>query len=278
VRKIVVHPGKAHRDDYFSVGLAIASGLAPRGVEVERRDPTGEELGDPDVLVLDVGLSHDPDRSNFDHHQHDCPEGECALTLLAKHTGHHELFRLEQWYGLTAMMDSQGPFATAEHLRLPQFPFALLSPIEDAMLAEFENNPTREAFVAADIIERLIGMAEARKEAYQMLEENSKVGTLDVRGVSLAYLLVANYDKNPVYVTQWVTHKEYEFVFSVTPDDRGNGWTLYRFNDHPALDFNKIDNNEEVLFAHKGGFLAKTKFKLDLEEVLGLVKASTTLK
>lgn len=40
-----------------------------RFVEVERRNPTEEELQNPNILVGDVGMEFNPELNNFDHHQ-----------------------------------------------------------------------------------------------------------------------------------------------------------------------------------------------------------------
>ncbi len=52
----------------------------------------------------------------------------------------------------------------------------------------------------------------------------------------------------------------------------GKGWSLYRFNDHPAVDFSVLEGDPAILFAHKGGFIAKTSARLHIDEVLSLVE------
>jgi hypothetical protein len=44
----------------------------------------------------------------------------------------------------------------------------------------------------------------------------------------------------------------------VYPDRRGKGFGLARHNDHPRLDFTRIQDCEDVHFAHARGFVAKT--------------------
>jgi len=53
INKIIVHAGKAHRDDFMSVCFLLA--MDP-SAQVERRDPTPEELEDPNIWVVDVGM------------------------------------------------------------------------------------------------------------------------------------------------------------------------------------------------------------------------------
>ena len=64
VHTIVTHPGGAHKDDL----LAVCVLAALHGCPIVRREPTPEELDDPQVAVVDIGGIHDPARSNFDHH------------------------------------------------------------------------------------------------------------------------------------------------------------------------------------------------------------------
>jgi hypothetical protein len=44
----------------------------------------------------------------------------------------------------------------------------------------------------------------------------------------------------------------------VYPDRRGSGFALSRHNDHPNLDFTRIQDEADVHFAHARGFVAKT--------------------
>ena len=51
---------------------------------------------------------------------------------------------------------------------------------------------------------------------------------------------------------------EEEIAGLVYPDRRGSGYGLSRHNDHPKLEFTRIDGEEDVHFAHARGFVAKT--------------------
>jgi hypothetical protein len=42
------------------------------------------------------------------------------------------------------------------------------------------------------------------------------------------------------------------------PDSRGEGFGLARFNDHPRIDFTRVESAGDVHFAHNSGFLCKT--------------------
>ena len=91
MKAIITHGGPAHRDELLSVAIVMAT---EEGIEcVCRREPSKAELGDPEILVLDVGGQHSPAMNNFDHHQLG-REGvpACALSLYLAARGLLEPF------------------------------------------------------------------------------------------------------------------------------------------------------------------------------------------
>ena len=56
----------------------------------------------------------------------------------------------------------------------------------------------------------------------------------------------------------------------ISLDRRTDGWRLYRYDGTP-VDFSLISNCSEVAFAHMSGFLAKTKERLPIDELISLV-------
>ena len=82
IQTIVTHPGSAHKDDLLAVCVLIARHRVP----VFRREPTDDDLDDASVVVVDIGGSHDPAKSNFDHHHFDREHPPtCALSLSLIH-------------------------------------------------------------------------------------------------------------------------------------------------------------------------------------------------
>jgi len=45
-------------------------------------------------------------------------------------------------------------------------------------------------------------------------------------------------------------------------------------NDHPQIDFSKLEGNPLVSFAHKNGFIAKTDLIYDKEDLIALISLS----
>lgn len=267
---IVVHGGSAHRDEVIALGIAFAvHGQLP----VFRRDATEDELEDPSVLVLDVGERHEPEKNNFDHHQlpRDAAPA-CAYTLYAEHVGLDEVLKLRKWYEVGAMLDSKGPFATAKHLGLEKFPFEITGgPIEGQFMMEFERHHTLPVgcFLSAFIHFMGTGMvASAQAYSEQLDNLNRNCMPCEVKGQQVLIFPTDN-----VEGSQDVRDRLFpEAAVSVSWDDRGEGWSLYRYNDHPAVDFSRLEGDPAVLFAHKGGFIAKTHTRLSVDQVLALVE------
>lgn len=296
LKKIVTHGGKAHLDDYMSVVIALAAQKLvadeTMGAIVERRDPTPEELEDPETLVLDVGGVYDPAKGNYDHHQLGRGSKESAMTLLASNIGlpngafdgstyvpGAEKFPtdslaefLEQvypWFRCRADVDSNGPFAVAKAAGTDWSvvePF--LGPFEDIVLAAFtEAEPEvrweTAGWLALDIVEKW--------EAYANVAPKLKV---DLPWWSGGKLIVADFTdadpKETEKVSDALTPKKGVAIFH---DNRGEGYTLLRLGDDPRIDFSRVKDDPEVTFAHAGGFIAKTRSK-DLGKAWKLIEAA----
>ncbi|MDO8687278.1 MAG: hypothetical protein Q7K41_01680, partial [Dehalococcoidales bacterium] len=56
----------------------------------------------------------------------------------------------------------------------------------------------------------------------------------------------------------------------ISLDRRDKGWRLFRYDGTP-VDFSLISDRPEVAFAHKSGFMAKTKERLPIDNLIALV-------
>jgi hypothetical protein len=265
---IITHPGQAHRDEFLSIAIAFQA-IGP--LQVYRREPTEEELEDPNILVLDVGGRHEPRKMNFDHHQRGRSETpECALSLFARFLGLEEVLEFRKWYRPTILMDVLGPFATAKELGLPRFPFELSGPIEGQIIEEFEKAEVIEVGSLMSNLLCMIGdgmVTAAREYAAKVAVLSEMVKVVEIHGLNALV-----FETSDTEGTQDLRDKKYpDAAVALSWDDRGAGWSLYRFNDHPRVDFSVLEGDPVVAFAHKGGFIAKTRERLELNEVLGLV-------
>lgn len=271
IHTILTHPGGAHKDDFLACSIMVALHGAP----VVRRDPTVEELNDPSVCVVDVGHQHEPEKNNFDHHQF--PRDytpTCALSLVLKHIGLYDDARLFcDWLEPAEWFDTRGPNKTAEWLGVGRDIISKMnSPIDMSMLRRFAQVSKTEELKAGDpiyelmrmigqdLIEYLNGIREKidfvaeHAKRWEVAAGNETFSTLflprvetsidDASGGLARYILVNELDQ--------------EIAAIVYPDSRGDGFGLARFNDHPKLDFTRIESDSDVHFAHNSGFLCKT--------------------
>jgi len=271
IHTILTHPGGAHKDDFLACSLLVAL----HGVPIVRRDPTAEELEDPEVCVVDVGHQHEPEKNNFDHHQF--PRDyvpTCALTLVLQHIGLYEDARLFcDWLEPAEWFDTRGPNKTAEWLGVSRDVVSKMnSPIDISMLRRFaQTSPTDKMeaghpiyelmrMIGQDLIDYLEGVrakidfVTEHVERWEITQGDETFSALcllrmgnsidDASGGLARYILVNNLDQ--------------EIAATVYPDSRGEGYGLARFNDHPKLDFTRIEADADVHFAHKSGFLCKT--------------------
>ena len=63
---------------------------------------------------------------------------------------------------------------------------------------------------------------------------------------------------------------EEEIIAILSPDSRGHGYGMRRYNDDARMDFSKVEGEADVHFAHSRGFIAKTSAvdKERLQEML----------
>jgi len=62
----------------------------------------------------------------------------------------------------------------------------------------------------------------------------------------------------------------------IYPDRRSEGYGMRRFNDDPRLDFTRIDQEPDVHFTHRQGFIAKTS-ATDVVRLRALLVQALTL-
>ena len=289
--KIITHAGKAHLDDLMACAIAIAHLKIwedTTEVEIERRDPTDAELEDRTITILDVGGRYEPTNGNFDHHQLPRGSKDSAMTLLAANLGlpngasiaeynpGDKEFPVDSmasfledafpWFRRRAELDSCGPFATAKSAGVDwNVVESFLGPFEDIVLSEFEKNPVTVASKLADMITRKWGafskVLAARKVDYPWWGDGE--------------FAIADFTAADPTETDEVSDALTAKVNGVAifHDNRGDGLTLLRLKDDPRIDFTKVKDDKEVIFAHAGGFIAKTRSK-NLNEAWRLIESA----
>jgi len=268
IKTIITHPGGAHKDDFLACSVLLSN----HSVSIFRRDPTEQELEDPEVAVVDIGHQHDPELNNFDHHQ--LPrdhEPTCALSLvLQKFEIYEDTKEFCSWLETTEWFDCRGPHDTAEWLGVDREAMAKLnSPLDVTMFQAFakqkEHHPGEPVWevmkmMGTDLVQYVTGLR-GRINQVAKIEEFWDLG----QGEDM--IKVAFVPRTEPEVEEasgglaWRIKElglEEEVVAMVYPDSRGGGYGMRRYDDNLALDFSQLSEQPDVHFTHNRGFIAKT--------------------
>ena len=266
--RILTHPGGSHKDEFLACCLLLADNPVP----ILRREPTAEDLADSTTAVVDVGHEHAPERGNFDHHQFpkDHPP-TCALSLVLQHLGvYQDAHQFCDWLEPAEWFDTRGPIETARWLGVDrQTLFKLNSPIDTTLLRRFANatelQPDEPLWeVMKWIGQDLLGYIKNLRTRLDHIAQVAEIWEIETATDSFKVLFMPRTEPMPDEPSSGLarfidTHPEgREIAALVYPDRRGGGFGLSRHNDHPHLDFTRIENEADVHFAHARGFVAKT--------------------
>jgi len=278
IKKIVTHPGGAHKDDFLACSVMIFHYNVP----IFRREPTAVDLADPKVCVIDVGGEHEPARLNFDHHQF--PRDyvpTCALSLVLIHFNLYDDGRkFCDWLEPAEWFDTRGSVKTAQWLEVDKSIMTKLnSPLDITCLRRFAK--CTELY-PGDVIWELMRMVgedlvyyiSSAKERLDYIAENAEILLL---GGNLQVLFMPRIEPMPGEPSAGMGKfielepKAQNCVAMIYPDRRGDGYALSRYNDDQRLEFTKLKDCEDVHFAHVAGFMAKTS-ATEKERLVDLVQ------
>lgn len=268
VHTIVTHPGGAHKDDLLAACVLAALHNCP----IVRREPTPEELADPNIAILDVGGSHEPALANFDHHHFPREHPPtCALSLVLHSLGLYDDARhFCDWLETAEWFDSRGPNKTAEWLGVPRRAVSRLSsPIDSTLLRRFAQakriEPTDAIYTFMKMVgDDLLDYIRVAREHLDFIEKHAErwaieAGDGPIEAMYLPRTEVA-VDEPSSMLASYIRAKKLDSTIAVIvyPDRRGEGFGIGRYEDHPRLDFSRVEKEPDVHFAHKSGFMCKT--------------------
>jgi hypothetical protein len=256
---IVTHPGSAHFDEVTAISLILAA-FPDTEFGIERREPSPAELEDPDTWVIDIGNRHEPERHNFDHHQSlECP---AAFVLVAEYLGLLDSLEIMPWWQFKDSVDRIGPVRSSQIYQAGD-DLVNRNPVEDWMVDRFAAEPHNALPLMKSFGVHIIGNARSLKKqidfwksARRLVIDGVKVAIGETRE-SFGLEEFRRLDKEPP-----------DIIISL--DRRSDGWRLYRYDGAP-VDFSLISNLPEIEFAHKSGFLAKTRARLSIDDLIALV-------
>ena len=267
IQLIVTHPGGAHKDDFLACSLLAHLHGAP----IQRREPNDDDLADAATCVVDVGGVHDAQLNNFDHHQfpRDAPP-VCALSLVLQNLGLYEdALSFCAWLRPAEWLDTRGPIEAAKLMGIPRTALNdLNSPIDVTLLNRFAKQtelvPDHPIYqVMCMVGEDIVNYVRSLRQRLDFLNQHCQWWTIETDGDPVQALFLEQSDAiaaDPsfgLYAFIAEEEKEDHVHALVYPDRRGSGYGLTRYEDCPRLNFSRIENQDDVRFAHKRGFVAK---------------------
>lgn len=258
---IVTHPGSSHFDEFFALCLILAH-HPDTDFKIERREPTQDEVADPEIWVVDIGGDHNPAMRNFDHHQD--INLSASFVLVADALGYSDILSSLPWWRFKDRIDRFGPVKVGAEIGTSELR-TTYSPMEGWMLDMFAQNPNE--FVC---IMRQFGLKalDSAKRLTQQLEFWSGARRLEIGGYAI---LIGDTDDSEG-AQEFNLRQDDPASVCLTWDSRGDGWKLMRFDNAPEINFAKLEGHPEIKFTHKTGFVAKTNRRISEEEVLELVR------
>lgn len=253
-KNLFLHPGPAHRDDFLTA--AFFAHIV--GKAIFRRMPTQEEM--PTALMADQG------GNDVDHCDHHLPKYKgtsvCSVHLFLEKVGKSNLLEFAKWSEPSGFIDNNGPIEAGKKYGFTKSVLQVLSsPVESAILEEFSKQTeilpgTFWYQILSCIGKTLLGRMEEAAPRQRELETLVEMRTIG--DVVFAVNNTPREKKPPVGFDEYIERKGFSPMFSISQDDRGDGWSIFRVNDHPKVDFRKCQD-PLVFFKHQNGFVAKIK-------------------
>jgi Uncharacterised protein family (UPF0160) len=263
-RLIVTHGGTAHFDELTAISLVMAVHPAV-SFRVDRRLPGQGELDDADTWVIDTGRRYDPERRNFDHHQ---DAGlPASFVLVAGYFGLAETLSIVPWWRFKDSVDRIGArrssrvFGAGDDL-------VNRNPMEEWLVDRFASDPESTLPLLRTFGVHLIEGARKLKSQIEFWKTGRR---LVIAGVPAIF----GETRETAGLEEFRRLDEHPPEIVISLDSAGEGWRLFRYDGAP-VDFSRLYDHPEIAFAHNSGFMAKTKERLPLDELVALVSKAVT--
>ena len=179
-------------------------------------------------------------------------------------------------------MDTRGPNDTAKWLGVDRDAMSKLnSPLDITLLRRFaassEHQPGEPIYEVMKMVgEDLVSFVRGMKKQLEYLAANAEVWEMDfgMKAVFLPRTEIMPDDPSMgmgFYVQE--LGLEDEVVAMISPDSRGEGYGMRRYNDDKRMEFTQIKEEADVHFAHNKGFIAKVT-AIEEERLKELVERS----
>jgi len=256
---IITHPGSAHFDEVAAISLILAVNNT-RKFKVERREPDITELEDPEVWVVDVGDRLEPEKLNFDHHQNaDCP---ASFHLVAEYLGLKESMSVLPWWEFKDKVDRIGAERASREFNAGD-DLVNKNPVETWLTDFFASETEISLETLKSFGTHIIDNARTLKKQIDYWKTSTR---LMISGIPA--MMGDTRESAGLEEFRRLVKAPPDIVISM--DRRGEGWRLFRYEGTP-VDFSRLASLPEIEFAHKSGFMAKTKEKLNTEALVSLI-------
>lgn len=256
---IITHPGSAHFDEVTAISLILAVNHTRR-FKVERREPGITELENPEVWVVDVGDRLEPEKLNFDHHQDaNCP---ASFHLVAEYLGLKEAMSVLPWWGFKDRVDRIGAERASREFNAGD-DLVNKNPVETWLTDYFASETEISLEALKSFGTHIIDNARTLKRQIDYWKTSTR---LTISGIPV--MMGDTRESAGLEEFRRLVRDPPDIVISM--DRRGEGWRLFRYEGTP-VDFSRLASLPEIEFAHKSGFMAKTKEKLSTEALVSLI-------
>lgn len=271
--RIVVHPGRAHVDDFLASCVCVHK----TGLPLYRLVVESYMLEDPSCWVLDQGFRFEPELLNFDHHQ--TGEAICSLTMVLDHLyGVSYRDHLPQ-FSYIEIHDSQGSSKAAKFAGLSydvmevagslvqHFVLKAFSRIEGEVADPFYSILREVGSELCSRIETVSALALELDRSSRLVEVDG-LKVLDVTGCETD-------EPDQLPTKSWCNKNNLSPSVILTRDARVPGSYRLVSVDKSRVVFPK---NPLCSFVHASGFLAVFERLEDWESILAGAKKKPSLK
>lgn len=263
---IITHPGSAHFDDVTAVSLILAV-HSDTQFKIERREPTQAELDNPEIWVVDVGDRHEPEKLNFDHHQ--SLESPAGFVLVAQYLGLLDTLSVMPWWNFKDSVDRFGPVISSKKFQAGD-DLVNRNPVESWWVDRFASDPQASLPLLKSFGASIIENARGLKKQIDFWKNAQR---LMIAGVPA----VIGETRESFGLEEFRRLEDNPPDIIISLDRRSEGWRLYRYDGAP-VNFALLSNCPEIEFAHKNGFMAKTRERLPIDELITLVSKAVIRK
>ncbi|KAA3610289.1 MAG: hypothetical protein D8M58_06290 [Calditrichaeota bacterium] len=261
--KIITHNGQAHFDEFLAISLILARHEETHFF-IERREPSEKELCDPNTWVIDIGERYEPHLKNFDHHQD--LKLPASFVQVAEYLELEDILKKSPWWEFKDKIDRRGGFKMASELGIESLD-PLNSPLENFFLEVFAQSPISMYQQMKFFGKKLIANGYRLKEQISFWENCDQLHIKDKK-------VIVGYTDETLGSVQYCESLDNPPAVRINYDGRGDGWSMSTIKDADGINFFRVQDHEHIKFAHRNGFMAKTKTRIPLENVLQLVEMS----